>query len=63
MLISVLLTVFMGGAEGEMLMDEFDAVFNVSYFVWMVGSSFANLSLRSMGYYAGKLFYETSIPA
>jgi len=62
-LISVMITVFMGGAEGEMLMDEFDEVFNVSYFVWMVGSMFANLSLRSMGYYAGKLFVETCIPA
>ena len=62
-LISVMITVFMGGAEGEMLMDEFDEVFNVSYFVWMIGSMFANLSLRSMGYYAGKLFVETSIPA
>jgi hypothetical protein len=46
-----------------MEISDFDAIFNISYFVWMIGSLIANLSLRRMGYYAGRVLVESSIPA
>ena len=60
---SNLITILFGGMEGEMQAEEFDNLFKVTYFIWMLGSLFANMSLRKMGYYAGKIFVETSIPA
>ena len=60
---SNLMTILFGGMEYEMQAEEFDNLFKVTYFIWMAGSLFANMSLRKMGYYKGRIFVETSIPS
>ena len=60
---SNLTTILFGGMEYDMKAEEFDNLFKVTYFMWMFGCLIANMSLRKMGYYAGKIFVETSIPA
>jgi hypothetical protein len=36
---------------------------NGTYFLWMLGSLSMNLTLRRLGFYAGRVLLETSIPA
>jgi hypothetical protein len=36
--------------------------FKIFYFFWMLLSLAANLGLRYLGFYAGRVFYETSVP-
>ena len=42
---------------------KFDDVFNITYFLWMLGSLTLNCTLRRLGFYEGRSLLESCIPA
>lgn len=63
-LVSLLLAVMAAGYQGQVeSSSEYDALFNGSYFIWMLGSLAFNLALRKLGFYKDKVFLEACLPA